>query len=155
MTLSFPRQPRVLWEQDVGRAGPQSQGLQRPGKVGWWFGHAGWYLPAWLWKAWKAPVFLRVHLCVLMCTLMHTVCVLTLIKNLKHLWMKPNFSGCRNSVVRSGWAYASHYQLMPCDSAAIGLLARFCWGELDPSKEWGCFVSLSQALVISLPQMAS
>lgn len=47
-------------------------------------------------------------------------------------------------MVRSGWAYASHYQLMPCDSAAIGLLARFCWGDLDPSKEWGCFVSLSQ-----------
>lgn len=33
---------------------------------------------------------------------------------------------------------------MPCDSCTYWPFGKVLLGELDPSKEWGCFVSLSQ-----------
>lgn len=49
MTLSFPRQPRVLREQDVGRAGAQSQGVG-DGRVKWLAcSHEGWCGLPWIW----------------------------------------------------------------------------------------------------------
>lgn len=43
------------------------------------------------------------------------------------------------------------YQPMPCDSVAIGHFGKVLSRELGSSRECGCFVASSQALVGPLP----
>lgn len=60
-------------------------------KMGWWCGHVNWCLPPWLWEAWRVPVFSSVHSCIHPTHPWH-VCVLTLRKNYKYLWMRLSSS---------------------------------------------------------------
>lgn len=129
--------------------GPSHRVWGGHGKVGCWCGHVGWYLSPWLWKAWGAPVFLRVHLCA---HLYVHVCVLTLRRNCKHLCMKHTSSGWRNSVVRMDAPRLPTTSLwLLVIPEAICHLERFCWGTWTPVKNGAALLLLSQGLSHSPP----